>query len=232
MTDRDRRSERNHVEPVDDELLLAQVKAVLTPMPEVDRRHIAQILAATTGRARTPQQRFVTRLADLRDWWRYSTPPVARVATMAAAALTIGFVARGYVTRDDGTLVSATATAPVTVANDAGTDSMRPATTMQAVDAPADTRELRVSTQFVLDTRDIAGATTVSIVGEFNDWNQSATPLVFEHGAWTTTVPLTPGRHVYAFVVNGERWIADPRAPQAPDNDFGRPGSVIIVRAP
>ena len=54
MTDRDRRSERNNVEPVDDELLLAQVKAVLTPMPEVDRRHIAQILAATTGRARTP----------------------------------------------------------------------------------------------------------------------------------------------------------------------------------
>jgi 1,4-alpha-glucan branching enzyme len=103
---------------------------------------------------------------------------------------------------------------------------------MQAVDAPADTRELRVATQFVLDTRDIAGATTVSIVGDFNDWNQTTTPLVIEHGAWTTTVPLAPGRHVYAFVVNGERWIVDPRAPQAPDSDFGRPSSVIIVRAP
>jgi hypothetical protein len=89
---------------------------------------------------------------------------------MAAAALTIGFVARGYVTRDDGALVSATATPPVAVANDAGTNRMRPTTTMQAVDAPADTRELRVATQFVLDTRDIAGATTVSIVGDFNDW--------------------------------------------------------------
>jgi hypothetical protein len=37
---------------------------------------------------------------------------------------------------------------------------------------------------------------------------------------------------VYAFVVNGERWLADPRAPQAADADFGRPGSVIIVQAP
>jgi hypothetical protein len=232
MTDRDRRTERDNVEPVDDELLLAQVKAVLTPMPEVDRRHIAQILAATTGRTRSPQQRFVTRLGDLCDWWRFNTPPVARATTMAAAALTIGFVARGYVTRDDGALVSATATPPVAVANDAGTNRVRPTTAMQAVDAPADTRELRVATQFVLDTRDIAGATTVSIVGDFNDWNQTTTPLVIEHGAWTTTVPLAPGRHVYAFVVNGERWIVDPRAPQAPDSDFGRPSSVIIVRAP
>jgi 1,4-alpha-glucan branching enzyme len=103
---------------------------------------------------------------------------------------------------------------------------------VRAVEGPVEASEQRVPTQFVLDARDLPTARSVSLVGDFNDWNVTATPLTLENGAWVATMSLLPGRHVYAFVVNGEKWIADPRAPQATDNDFGRPGSVIIIQAP
>ena len=84
------------------------------------------------------------------------------------------------------------------------------------------------SVEFVLVA---SSASTVSLVGSFNDWNAAATPLrpTTTPGVWSVTVPLTPGRHVYAFVVDGSEWIADPTAPQAPDDDFGSPNSVIVI---
>src|SRR5262249_5375070 len=44
----------------------------------------------------------------------------------------------------------------------------------------------------------------VSLVGEFNDWNPTATPLVRvgPDGPWVATVALSPGRHVYHFVID------------------------------
>lgn len=210
---------------LDDEVMLAQVKAVLSPLPAVDRRHIAQILAATQDRRRTPWQRVVGRVAEALEWWRFSAPPVARGASLAAAALTIGFVARGYVMRPD----AVAGPTPTTAVMASGTAAVAAAV---PVDDAADASARRVPVQFLLDARDVPSAEQVSIVGDFNDWSVTATPLTRDSGVWSTTVPLTPGRHVYAFVVNGETWLADPRAPQATDADFGRPGSVIIVQAP
>jgi Glycogen recognition site of AMP-activated protein kinase len=215
---------------LDDELMLAQVKAVLTPMPPVDRRHIAQILAATQERKRTPLQRLFGRLEEVLEWWRFNTPPVARGATLAAAALTIGFVGRGYV-MNPGAASSNAASVRLASQESAASPATAPAV-VRAVEGPVEPSEQRVPTQFVLDARDLPAAHSVALVGDFNDWNVTATPLTLENGAWVATMPLLPGRHVYAFVVNGEKWIADPRAPQATDSDFGRPGSVIIIQAP
>lgn len=221
----DERHDPREALSVDDQLMLAQVKSVLAPVPESDRRHIAQILAATHNRKRTPLQRFAARLGDALDWWRFHTPPLARGASLAAAALTIGFVARGYVMRPDTAVPAATTRVAVQ-------ESLSAPAVMQMVDGVADQREQRVTTQFVLDARDVPSAQRVAIVGDFNDWNSSATPLTLDRGVWSITVALPPGRHVYAFVVNDDQWIRDPRAPEATDNDFGRPGSVIIVQAP
>jgi hypothetical protein len=83
--------------------------------------------------------------------------------------------------------------------------------------------------QFVLVAPE---ATTVALVGDFNDWDPAATPLrAAAGGAWTAALRLPPGRHRYAFVVDGVRWLADPAAPPAPDDDFGSPGSVVTVGA-
>jgi 1,4-alpha-glucan branching enzyme len=48
-------------------------------------------------------------------------------------------------------------------------------------------------------------------------------------GLWTVTIPLTPGRHRYAFIVDGRRWVPDPGAPRAAGDDFDTPSSVVTV---
>ncbi len=73
-------------------------------------------------------------------------------------------------------------------------------------------------------------ASHVSLVGDFNGWDATKTPLVRsgDSGLWTVKLPLAAGRHVYAFVVDGA-WDRDPGAPVAPDDGFGQARSVRIV---
>jgi Carbohydrate-binding module 48 (Isoamylase N-terminal domain) len=74
------------------------------------------------------------------------------------------------------------------------------------------------------------GASRVTLVGDFNRWDPSATPLreSADGRTWEVRVPLSPGRHVYAFVVDGGL-RADPAAPRTVDDDFGAPSSVVLV---
>jgi hypothetical protein len=75
------------------------------------------------------------------------------------------------------------------------------------------------------------GATNVSLVGDFNQWDSTKTPMSRGaiDGEWTVTLPLSQGRHLYSFVVDGA-WSADPTAPLAPDDGFGHANSVKLVR--
>lgn len=72
-------------------------------------------------------------------------------------------------------------------------------------------------------------ASSVALVGDFNDWDPARSPMRTAQGVWATTVPLAPGRYRYAFLVNGVEWRADPGAPAARDDEFGTPSSVITV---
>jgi plastocyanin len=74
-------------------------------------------------------------------------------------------------------------------------------------------------------------AHTVTLLGDFNAWQKQATPLrVTKPGIWSAQVALTPGRHEYAFLVDGKRWVADPDAEHHSD-DFGTQSSVVTVGA-
>jgi hypothetical protein len=48
-------------------------------------------------------------------------------------------------------------------------------------------------------------------------------------GTWSVVVPLSAGRHEYAFVVDGKQWLPDPSAPLAPVDGLGAPNSVVLV---
>ena len=73
-------------------------------------------------------------------------------------------------------------------------------------------------------------ASRVALVGEFNGWDASATPMTrAPGGSWHVALPLASGRHVYAFVVDGNSWVADPQAPLAPERWFGAQNSVLLV---
>jgi Glycogen recognition site of AMP-activated protein kinase len=69
----------------------------------------------------------------------------------------------------------------------------------------------------------------VSLVGDFNDWDETRSPKMEpdKNGLWSVTLPLTVGRHTYAYVVDGT-WLADPSAPMAGDG-FGHMNSVKVV---
>jgi 1,4-alpha-glucan branching enzyme len=71
----------------------------------------------------------------------------------------------------------------------------------------------------------------VALVGDFNGWDRTATPLrpAGSAGAWVVSVQLPPGRYRYAFLIDGVRWLPDPVAPRAPDDDFGTSNSVLMV---
>jgi hypothetical protein len=83
----------------------------------------------------------------------------------------------------------------------------------------------RESVRFSLTTK----ASAVSVVGDFNGWDPAALPLQRSgDGTWSATVPISHGRHVYAFVVDG-RVVPDPLAPRAAEDDYGIPNSVVMV---
>jgi hypothetical protein len=78
------------------------------------------------------------------------------------------------------------------------------------------------------------GARSVDVVGSFNDWSRGALSLRDEDndGIWHGVAVLPAGQHEYMFVVDGERWVADPLAGRYVDDGFGsgRENALLIVR--
>lgn len=77
-------------------------------------------------------------------------------------------------------------------------------------------------------------AHSVSLAGDFNDWQPDALPLVDADGdgVWIGTFALQPGVHKYMFVVDGERWETDPGAERHMDDGFGMRNALIAITPP
>lgn len=73
------------------------------------------------------------------------------------------------------------------------------------------------------------GADRVELLGTFNNWQADDIVLVGPDasGHWTATVELPEGRHEYIFLVDGERWLADPQGTTHRPDGFGRVNTVI-----
>jgi hypothetical protein len=97
-------------------------------------------------------------------------------------------------------------------------------TPVAAVASAADTVHL---IRFVIAA---PGAQSVALAGDFNGWSRSATQLedIDGTGRWVVTLPLTMGRHEYAFVVDGKQWVPDPFGVASLD-EFGQESSVLLV---
>jgi hypothetical protein len=139
-----------------------------------------------------------------RSWW--VRPRMLHVSPIASLAMAAGFA--GLVL--------------------AGSMLFGSRTDQQIVQAPAQVDTVHVVRFVLVDP----SARQVALVGAFNQWQKGATLMSASgQGMWTVEVPLTSGRHEYAFVVvdeRGERWVADPLALTVRD-EFGTESSVISV---
>jgi hypothetical protein len=82
-----------------------------------------------------------------------------------------------------------------------------------------------VFVQFRLDAE---GASNVMLAGSFTEWQPEYELVETQPGVWTVLVALQPGVHDYAFIVDGETWVADPAAP-AVDDGFGGSNSRLAL---
>lgn len=102
-----------------------------------------------------------------------------------------------------------------------------------------------VEVTFTFDPRGADWITSVTVAGEFNGWNPTATPMTYDPvtGLWSVTVRLDPGTVRYKYVINGS-WVGnmstdhpvgggpvDPAADGYVDDGFGGQNAVRIVRS-
>ena len=74
-----------------------------------------------------------------------------------------------------------------------------------------------------------APARRVCVSGDFNAWSPETHCLAGAGETWTLRFCLPPGRYRYAFILDGEHWIPDPRAYLQVTDDFGMRNSVLIL---
>ena len=83
-----------------------------------------------------------------------------------------------------------------------------------------------VLVQFRLQAPD---ATDVRLAGSFSGWRPQYELHQAAPGLWTITVPLSPGVHDYAFIVDGRQWVTDPFATSVQDGFGGTNSRITLV---
>jgi hypothetical protein len=203
-----------------DELLdptVARAIRALKAYPPHDARNIQRVMTAVRARPAMRPGVGDTLGARVAAWFR--TPSLATTGMLAAAALVIGFVTRG--------IISVPEAAPEATVAAGNSVSSAPSIPMQ----PASNSRTEPNAVPVPIVFEAGNAKSVSVVGDFNDWDATAAPMkrFGKDGPWTATLLAKPGRHVYAFLVDGQTLVADPRAPRARDLDYGGDASVLMV---
>ena len=71
-------------------------------------------------------------------------------------------------------------------------------------------------------------AKKVYLTGDFNDWKPESLAMTRIGDEWVFSVHLSPGKHLYKFVVDG-KWIIDPGNKLWEQNEYGTGNSVIWI---
>ncbi|HEY9515780.1 MAG TPA: isoamylase early set domain-containing protein [Gemmatimonadaceae bacterium] len=219
--------------------LIAKVARELRREPVANEAAKARILEAVEHES--PSGRLAAA-------WRWLTSPrTLRVSPLSGLATAAGVAALAALAvglaRESSSRPASGAVAPAIAASAATAPEARSPAVRSALIPPTSPAEPRTrdasaakdsreeSTRVVQFVLVAPSASRVSLVGDFNGWDDRATPLseASSRGVWAVEVPLEPGRHAYAFVVNDSAWVADPAAARAPGDDFGSPSSVIVV---
>jgi hypothetical protein len=194
------------MERPDEQAFVDRVSRVLRAPEHFDDDFEQTLVAALRADRPLTSDARPARPRDRRSWWR--TPRTVQLSPAWGLALAASLAA-----------VASLGTLRLARLQPAGT-----ATSAVAVRTVHDTVNM---VRFVFTA---PNAQRVSLVGDFNAWDAGQTPLVRmgSDGAWATTLPVSPGRHEYAFIVDGSEWHTDPAAPATTD-DFDTNSSIIQI---
>lgn len=83
---------------------------------------------------------------------------------------------------------------------------------------------------FSLDAEKVTDS--VSVVGDFNDWDPKAGEMKKKGDAYTLTVRVKPETdYKFKYYIDGENWEIDESADELVSNEYGTEDSVIKVGA-
>jgi Glycogen recognition site of AMP-activated protein kinase len=202
----------NWSETPDDKALLERIGAYLRAPERVGEDFSVRVMERIRVIAIEPGQ--VNNPAPVQSWWTrpriLTLSPLAGLAMAASIAVVVAL----------GTLAAASLT-----------DGNRPAVAANTVvNSPGPNSRMVDTVHLVRFVLMAPGAKSVSLVGDFNAWVKGATALeqTGREGVWVASVVVPSGRHEYAFVVDGNRWVSDPAAPVKID-EYDVESSILSV---
>jgi hypothetical protein len=193
---------------------IEDIAAELRRPVRLDARFDARVMAALEPQVIPLREREPRPRARVLGWLRRPhTVSVSPLGALAGVAVAAGLAAIAVVGARRGSSFGDTASSSIGV-----TSPLQPVVNGRIL----------YSQTFVFYA---PSATSVTLVGDFNDWDTRALPLerASADGLWSVTVPLPAGRHEYQFVVDGTEWKQDPAAELAVEDDFGLQNSVVTV---
>jgi 1,4-alpha-glucan branching enzyme len=83
--------------------------------------------------------------------------------------------------------------------------------------------------KFSLDGEHYTAASSILLVGDFNNWQIGETPLKkAKTGGWSVSLDLETGRaYQFRYLIDGNNWVNDPEADSFTPSGFGSENSVI-----
>jgi hypothetical protein len=96
--------------------------------------------------------------------------------------------------------------------------------------AGAEVAEVGGQVRFSL--RPEGGSRTVHVAGDWNGWTPSGAWALTDpdgDGTYEGTFDLPPGRHLFKYVVDGDRWVPDPDVAETEEDGHGGKNSVLTV---
>jgi len=138
---------------------------------------------------------------EKRQWWRsiFSWPRFALASSLVTAGLLAWILIPGWMT-------TSVQPGPQIVRESSGPESQKLLLVRFAIHQP--------------------GAEKVSLVGDFNNWNELVLKKNSE-GLFWGELKVPQGTYAYGFLVNGKEWTLDPKAPRQVLDGFGGQNSLV-----
>lgn len=73
-------------------------------------------------------------------------------------------------------------------------------------------------------------AKSISIAGDFNNWDKDANPFIRNtQGVWEARILLSPGEYIYKFITDGKNWVINPASEYVDDPIRGKCSILAIA---